>query len=220
MRINIAIDGPGAAGKSTIAKLLAAQLGYTHLDTGAMYRCCSYVAHVNQIDIEDEEALNHLMDTIKIEFKDDNQVYVNGDNVTKEIRANENGMRASTISQKKVVRQKLVKMQQEMAKDKGFILDGRDIGTVVLKDAELKIFLVASVESRAQRRYKELLEKGMDANLQTISDDLIQRDYQDSHRKESPLKKAEDAIEVDTSDMSIDEVCKHINGLLENVLRK
>lgn len=218
MKINIAIDGPGAAGKSTIAKLLASQREYIHLDTGAMYRCCAYEAHQKGIDIENEHSLSELMNTIQIVFKEDNQIYVNGCPLTNEIRSNENGMRASLISQKKIVRQKLVFLQQQIAKEKGYILDGRDIGTVVLPNAELKIFLIASVESRAQRRYKELIKKGLEANIEEIARDLQQRDYQDMNRDESPLKKADDAIEVDTSKMSIQEVCTHINGLIDQVL--
>lgn len=219
MKINIAIDGPGAAGKSTISKLLAKQFGYTHLDTGAMYRCCSYQAHIKNIDYDDEEALLKMMNEIDIHF-DGNDVYVDGNNVSKEIRANENSMRASLISQKKVVREKLVDLQRKIAAEKGFILDGRDIGTVVLKDAELKIYLVASVESRAKRRYDEYVSKGFEADLQVITDDLVQRDYQDTHREHSPLRKAEDAIEVDTSDMTIEEVCETISSLINERIGK
>ena len=163
MKINIAIDGPGAAGKSTIAKLIAAKLGYVHLDTGAMYRCCAYLAHQLHIDQDDEVQLKQMLDTIQISFGENNAVLIDGKDVTKEIRTNENGMRASLISQKKIVREKLVDLQRKIAKEKGFILDGRDIGTVVLQDAELKIYLIASVKSRAERRYKELKEKGMKA---------------------------------------------------------
>lgn len=220
MRINIAIDGPSAAGKSTIAKLLASKLGYVHLDTGAMYRCCAYEAYASNINIEDETALKHMMETIEINFEGENRVLVNGKDVTKEIRTNENGMRASKISQKKIVREKLVDLQRKIAANKGYILDGRDIGTVVLKDAELKIYLIASVDSRAGRRFKELKEKGMDPVYETIADDLKQRDEQDMTRKESPLTKAEDAIEVDTSDMSIEEVCNTINKLIDKVIGK
>lgn len=218
MKINIAIDGPGAAGKSTIAKLLAAKLGYVHLDTGAMYRCVAYQAYQKGISFDDDEKLSEMLDCITISFGENNSVYIDGENVTTQIRENENGMRASKISQNKIVRQKLVQLQRNIAKDKGFILDGRDIGTVVLKDAELKIYLIASVESRAQRRYKELVEKGMEANFDAISQDLVQRDYQDMNRKESPLCKADDAIEVDTSNMTIEEVCNAISSLIDNVL--
>lgn len=215
-RINIAIDGPGAAGKSTIAKLLAKKLGYIHLDTGAMYRCCAYAAYINNVDIEDDAALEAMLNNIKIEFKD-TDVYLNGEDVSKEIRTNENGMRASKIATKRIVRTKMVDLQREIAKDKGYILDGRDIGTVVLKDAELKIYMIASVKSRADRRFKELTEKGMNPNYDEIAEDLRNRDYQDMHREESPLTKADDAIEVDTSDMTIEEVCDTMMQLVDQV---
>ena len=218
MKINIAIDGPGAAGKSTIAKLLAKKMGYVHLDTGAMYRCVSYKAMQEGIAFDEDEKLMAMLASIQITFGDNNTVFINGDDVSLAIRTNENGMLASKISQKKFVREKLVEWQREIVKEKGFILDGRDIGTVVLKDAELKIYLIASVDSRATRRYKELLSKGMGADFESISLDLQQRDDQDMNRKESPLKKAEDAIEVDTSDMSIDEVCETITSLVNKVL--
>lgn len=214
MKINIAIDGPSAAGKSTIAKLLASKLGYVHLDTGAMYRCCAYEAHIKNIDMDDEEQLKQLMETINISFDSDNHVFINGNDVSLEIRTNENGMRTSLISQIHVVREKLVEMQRKIAEGKGYILDGRDIGTVVLKDAELKIYLIASVDSRAMRRFKELELKGLNPIYEEIAEDLKKRDEQDMNRKESPLKKAEDAIEVDTSDMTIEEVCEEINKLI------
>ena len=217
MKINIAIDGPGAAGKSTISKLLAKKFGYAYLDTGAMYRCCGYEAFIKNIDIENEVELTNMMDSILIDFDSENHVYLNGKDVSAEIRTNENGMRASKISQKSIVRTKLVDLQRKIAEGKGYILDGRDIGTVVLPNAELKIYLVASVESRAQRRYKELTEKGLNPDFDEISKDLIQRDYQDMNREVSPLKKAEDAIEVDTSNMSIEEVVNCITSLYEKV---
>lgn len=214
MKINIAIDGPSAAGKSTIAKLLASKLGYVHLDTGAMYRCCAYEAHTKNIDMDDDEQLKQLMETINISFDSDNHVFINGKDVSLEIRTNENGMRTSLISQKHIVRKKLVEMQRKIAEGKGYILDGRDIGTVVLKDAELKIYLIASVDSRAIRRFKELELKGLNPIYEEIAEDLKKRDEQDMNRKESPLRKAEDAIEVDTSDMTIEEVCEKINKLI------
>lgn len=220
MKINIAIDGPSAAGKSTIAKLLATKLGYVHLDTGAMYRCCAYDAYTKGIDINDDDQLRKLMNSIKIDFDSDNHVFIDGKDVSLEIRTNENGMRTSLISQKKVVREKLVELQRKIAENKGYILDGRDIGTVVLKDAELKIYLIASVESRAMRRFKELELKGLNPVYEEIAEDLKKRDEQDMTRKESPLTKAEDAIEVDTSDMSIEEVCDAISVLIKQVIRK
>lgn len=218
MKINIAIDGPGAAGKSTISKLLAKKFGYAYLDTGAMYRCCGYKAFIEGVDIEDEVALAKMMDEITIDFDSNNHVYLDGNDVSEAIRTNENGMRASKISQKAIVRSKLVDLQRKIAEGKGYILDGRDIGTVVLPNAELKIYLVASVESRANRRYKELLSKGLEADFDEISKDLIQRDYQDMNREVSPLKKADDAIEVDTSDMSIEEVVNCLSSLYDKVI--
>lgn len=214
-KINIAIDGPSAAGKSTIAKILAKKLGYAHLDTGAMYRCVGYFTKVNGIDTTDENALETMIKNMKISFKGD-QVFINGENVSTEIRANDISMLASNVSAFGKVRTLLVAMQQEIAKDKGYILDGRDIGTVVLPDAELKIFMVASVEARADRRYKEYLSKGVEADYDVIYKDIEQRDYQDTHRKNSPLKQADDAILLDTSNLSIEEVTSEIVKLLEN----
>lgn len=214
-KINIAIDGPSAAGKSTIAKILAKKLGYAHLDTGAMYRCVGYFAKENGIDTTDEDALENMIQNMKISFKGD-QVFINGENVSTQIRANDISMLASNVSAFGKVRSLLVAMQQEIAKDKGYILDGRDIGTVVLPDAELKIFMVASVEARADRRYKEYLSKGVEADYDVIYKDIEQRDYQDTHRQNSPLKQADDAILLDTSHLSIEEVTGEIVKMLEN----
>ncbi len=210
MKINIAIDGPSAAGKSTIADILAQQLHYAHLDTGAMYRCVAYAAMTRQIDLDDEMALTRMLEHLDIHFNDAGEVWIGDENVSQKIRTNEISMAASKVSAHPQVRKSLVAKQQEIAKNKGYILDGRDIGTVVLPDAELKIYMVASVEARAKRRYKEYIEKGMNAEYETIYRDIEQRDYQDSHRKASPLKKAEDAMEIDTSDMTIAEVIAYI----------
>ncbi len=210
MKINIAIDGPSAAGKSTIADILAQQLHYADLDTGAMYRCVAYAAMTRQIDLDDEMALTRMLEHLDIHFNDAGEVWIGDENVSQKIRTNEISMAASKVSAHPQVRKSLVAKQQEIAKNKGYILDGRDIGTVVLPDAELKIYMVASVEARAKRRYKEYIEKGMNAEYETIYRDIEQRDYQDSHRKASPLKKAEDAMEIDTSDMTIAEVIAYI----------
>lgn len=220
MAINIAIDGPSAAGKSTIAKHLASNLGYKHLDTGAMYRCVALRAIQENISLEDEAKLAEMIDHIKIDFDCDHNVYINGEDVSKEIRDNIISMATSTASKHPQVRKKLVEMQQNIAKCGGYILDGRDIGTIVLPDAELKIFMVAAVEARATRRYKEYLDKGVEASYEEICKDIEQRDYQDTHRKTSPLKKAEDAIEIDTSNMSIKEVCDRVVSLLQDVIKK
>lgn len=210
MNINIAIDGPSAAGKSTIAKLLAKELGYYHLDTGAMYRCAAYASKLQGIDATDEAGLVYMLDHMQISFDSHGHVFIDGKDVSTQIRENEISMLASTVSAHPMVRERLVALQQRMAKDKGCIMDGRDIGTVVLPDAELKIYMVASVEARAKRRYKEYIDKQMEADYEKIYRDIEQRDYQDTHRKTSPLRKAEDAIEIDTSELSIDEVVEVI----------
>lgn len=214
MLMNIAIDGPSAAGKSTIAKIIAKKLGYIHLDTGAMYRCCAYATKLYNVKIDDLKAIEEMMQSIQISFDKDGDICLNNINVSKEIRTNEISMRTSTISQIPFVREKLVAMQREIAKEKGYILDGRDIGTVVLPNAEVKIFLVASIDARAKRRYDEYITKGVDVVYDDIYKDIEQRDYQDTHRKVSPLKKANDAIEVDTSNLTIDEVSNKILSIL------
>ncbi len=215
MKINIAIDGPSAAGKSTIAKMLAKKLGYSHLDTGAMYRCVAYQSVRLGIDQNDEAALAAMIDSMSIDFDSDGHVFINHEDVSTQIRENQISMVASNISVFPSVRERLVQMQREIAKNKGYIMDGRDIGTVVLPDAELKVFMIASVEARAKRRYEEYLQKGIEADFKTISEDIEKRDYQDTHRLTSPLKKATDAVEIDTSDMSIEEVRCAIEQLLE-----
>ncbi len=217
MRINIAIDGPSAAGKSTIAKRCAKMLGYSHLDTGAMYRCVAYKASQLGIDWEDEAKLGEMIDSMKISFDSNGNVFIDDINVSLEIRTNDMSMGASNVSKLALVRQKLVKMQQEIAKDKGYILDGRDIGTVVLPDAELKIFMVASSVARAERRIKEYIQKGIAFDRDEVIADIERRDYQDSHRANSPLKKADDAIEIDTSNLTIDEVVDRIKEELNKL---
>ena len=207
MKINIAIDGPSAAGKSTIAKILAKELGYSHLDTGAMYRCTALASKKRGIDPNDEAALTAMLDEMKISFDPAGNVYLNNEDVSKQIRENEISMLTSSISAHPKVRERLVALQQQMARDKGFIMDGRDIGTVVLPDAELKIYMVASVKARADQEY---LEKHVEADYDEIYRDIEQRDYQDMNRKTSPLRKAEDAIEIDTSNMTITEVVEEI----------
>ncbi|WP_115714824.1 (d)CMP kinase [Amedibacterium intestinale] len=214
MKFNIAIDGPSAAGKSTIAKKLAKELGYAHLDTGAMYRCVAYFSKLKDVSFDDEEKVASLIDAMQIRFDAQGNVYLNDENVSNEIRKNEISMLTSKISAYPAVREKLVAMQQKMAEHKGYIMDGRDIGTVVLPNAEVKVYMVASVKARADRRYKEYVEKQIEADYDTIYKDIEQRDYQDMNRKTSPLKKADDAVEIDTSDMSIEEVVNTIRRLL------
>ena len=217
MKLNIAIDGPSAAGKSTIADLLAKRFHLTHLDTGAMYRCCAYAAITQGIALDDENSLYETIKNADIRFDENKDVYLNNRKVTLEIRQNEISMVASKVSTFAKVREALVAMQREIAEEKGYILDGRDIGTVVLPDADVKIYMVASVEARAKRRFQEYMEKGIDADYDTIYKDIVQRDYQDTHRAASPLKKASDAIEIDTSDMSIKEVVEKVSNIITDI---
>lgn len=214
-RINIAIDGPSAAGKSTIAKILAKNLGYAHIDTGAMYRCVALMVKNNGVNPDDEEKIADLMQEMNINFDEKGNVYLNDIDVSKDIRTNEMSMLASKVSAYPAVRKILTTLQQKMAENKGYILDGRDIGSVVLPDAELKIFMIASAQARANRRVLEYQNKGIEANYDEIYEDIIQRDYQDSHRANAPLKKCDDAHEIDTSDMSIDEVVEKITSFLK-----
>ena len=212
--INIAIDGPSASGKSTIAKELCHRLNYRHLDTGAMYRCVALDVKRKGINYEDEEELAREMNEIQIDFTPDEKVLLYGEDVSKLIRTDEISMLASTVSAYAVVRTKLVELQQKIAENKGYVMDGRDIGTVVLPDAEVKIFMTASVECRARRRYEENARRGLESNMRTLKKEIIERDYQDTHRKNSPLRKADDAVEIDTSNMSIIEVTDAIMEII------
>ena len=217
MRINIAIDGPSAAGKSTIADILAERLGYTHLDTGAMHRAVALKAIRDGIDLADEEKIVAMIDEMDLVMPADGSVILEGEDVSKEIRTNEISMGASDVSKLAGCRKALVAMQQRICKDGGYILDGRDIGTVVLKDAPVKIYMVASPEARAQRRLLQNQKNGIEGDYESILEDIKKRDYQDMHREVSPLKKAEDAIEIDTSYMSKEEVA---DAVMKIVLEK
>lgn len=215
MAMNVAIDGPAGAGKSTIAKAIAAKMGYVYVDTGAMYRAMALYFLRAGIASNDEEKISSVVDDISvfIKYEDGAQhVILNGEDVTGLIRTEEVGNMASASSVYAPVRSKLVALQQELAKTTDVIMDGRDIGTVVLPNADVKIFLTASVECRAKRRFDELVAKGMEADFDKIAKDIEERDYRDSHREISPLKQAEDAILVDSSDMTIDEVVNTIIG--------
>ena len=215
-KISIAIDGPAAAGKSTIAKMVAKKLNYTYIDTGAMYRCVAYATLKQGLAFEDEKAVSDLLKNMQIEMKPEGTIYLNGEDVTSSIRQNEVSMGASIVSKYQAVREFLVEKQREMAQGGGVILDGRDIGTVVLKDAELKIYKIASIECRALRRHKENLERGMASDLEAIKKEIAMRDEQDMNRQISPLKKADDAIEIDTSEMSLEEVVSRVMELVES----
>ena len=216
MSFNIAIDGPAGAGKSTIAKQLAKELSFIYVDTGALYRSMALYFMRNDIAKEDEAAISDACKTVEVSIAYENgeqQVLLNGENVSKEIRKEEVGKMASATSVYKEVRKKLVELQQKLAADKDVIMDGRDIGTCVLPNAQVKIYLTASVETRAERRYQELQEKGAACDLEVIKKDIADRDYQDMHREISPLKQAEDAILVDSSDMGIEEVVETIKNI-------
>ena len=219
MKINIAIDGPSAAGKSTVADILASKLGYTHLDTGAMYRAVAYQAKQLNISTEDEENIVSMIDKMNLDMKADGSVFLNGQDVSTLIRTNEMSMGASNVSKLQGCRKALVAMQQKICKDGGYILDGRDIGTVVLVDAPVKIFMIASAKARAKRRVDQNKEKGIEGqDYEAILQEIEKRDYQDSHREHSPLKKADDAIELDTSDMTIEETVDKVMTIVKSKL--
>lgn len=213
MSYNVAIDGPAGAGKSTIAKMVAKKKNYIYVDTGAMYRSMALYMLREEIPGTDEKAVCAKCEnadiTIRYE-KGEQQVYLNGENVTGLLRTEEVGNMASIISAYPAVRTKLVELQKDLAAREDCIMDGRDIGTCVLPNAQVKIYLTASSEVRAKRRFDELSAKGQECDFDKIKADIEERDYQDMHREHSPLRQAEDAILVDSSDMTIDEVVEHI----------
>ena len=213
MSHNVALDGPAGAGKSTIAKRIARRLGYIYVDTGAMYRAMAYYLIQNQVDAADQEAIAAACQhaDISICYQDGEQVVLlNGENVNAYLRTEAVGNMASVSSVVPEVRKKLVELQQKLARETDVVMDGRDIGTVVLPDADVKVYLTASVETRAKRRFLELQEKGESADLAKIAADIEDRDYRDMHRDISPLRQAEDATLVDSSDMTIDQVVERI----------
>ena len=207
---SIAIDGPAGAGKSTIARRLAKELGYYYVDTGAIYRTVAYFLDLWGVSPKDIDGVTRYIDelTVEIEYDEDGlqHMIMNGMDVTDDIRSQEISQKASLVSAHAVVREMLLDMQRDVAKKHNVVMDGRDIGTVVLPKANVKIFLTASAEVRAKRRYEEVVAKGNKANLQQILKDIQQRDYQDTHREVAPLKMARDSVKLDTSDMDIDQV--------------
>ena len=209
MSRSIAIDGPAGAGKSTIAKKVAKDLGFIYVDTGAMYRAMALYMINNKIDASESDKISATCQSADITIKYENGiqvVYLNGENVNSLIRTEAVGNMASASSVNGDVRKKLVELQQKLAQTTDVVMDGRDIGTVVLTGANLKIYLTASSKVRAERRYKELTEKGVSCDFDAIEKDIIDRDYRDMHREISPLKQADDAILLDSSDLTIDEV--------------
>ena len=207
--INIAIDGPAGAGKSTIAKLLAKELAYVYVDTGAMYRAIGYYFLKNGVNSDDVETIEKELSNINVSivYQDgEQQVLLNGENVNGVIRQEEVGKMASATSKYKAVREKLVETQRQIAREQNIIMDGRDIGTVILPDATVKFYLTASVEVRAKRRYDELVAKGEACDLKEIEKDIADRDYQDMNREVSPLKQAKDAVLLDSSYLDIPQV--------------
>ncbi len=213
---NIAIDGPAGAGKSTIAKRVAAELGFIYVDTGAMYRGIALFFLQHGVSSEDEKTIEECVKDINISLNYEDGVQhliLNGQDVSTDIRKEEVGNMASATSLYPCVRNRLLDLQLTMARTMDIIMDGRDIGTVILPNADLKIYLTASVETRAERRFKELLAKGQTPNLEEIKEDIKDRDYRDMHREVAPLKCADDAVLLDSSDLSIDEVVEQIVNL-------
>jgi CMP/dCMP kinase len=219
--ISIAIDGPAAAGKSTVAKIVAEKFSYIYIDTGAMYRAITYKAQMANINLEDEGALFQLLINTKIElFPGENGqlVYIDGKDVTNEIRSSDVTNYVSIVAKHKLIREEMVKRQQEFAVNGGVVMDGRDIGTFVLPNAEVKVFLLASVEERAQRRHLENIQKGYPSDLEKLKEEIAVRDKIDSEREIAPLRKAKDAIEIDTTSLSIhDVVDKIVNLAVERI---
>lgn len=221
MAINIAIDGPAGAGKSSVAKLVSKKLGYIYVDTGALYRTVGLYSIRKGIDTKDAEAVTETLKDIEVKlgFVDGAQhVFLNGEDVSEAIRTPEASMGASNVSAIPAVRTFLFDLQRDIAKNNNCIMDGRDIGTVVLPDAQIKLFLTASPEARAQRRYKELVEKGEKVDFQDVLDDINKRDYQDSHREIAPLKQAEDAVLVDNSGCNLEEGAELLLSIIKEKL--
>ena len=222
--VNIAIDGPAGAGKSTMAKRLAKELGYYYVDTGAIYRTVAYFLDLLGISPKDIDGVSRYIDELTVEIEYDEtgaqHMIMNGMDVTDDIRTPEISMNASTVSAHAVVREMLLDLQRDLAKTHNVIMDGRDIGTVVLPRATVKFFLTASAEVRAQRRTDEMLAKGQKADYKKVLDDIVKRDYQDSHREVAPLKQAKDSVVLDTSDLNEDQVIEKMKEIIGKKLAK
>ena len=220
--INIAIDGPAGAGKSTIAKAVAKELGLIYLDTGAMYRAVAYAALKNGTDVSDAKGIAALLEGLKMDIRYEDGVqliFVNGENVTPYLRTPEMSKAASDISALPVVRYKMVEMQREFAATRDVVLDGRDIGTFVLPDANCKFYMTASPEERAKRRFEELRLKGENCSYDDVMNDIIKRDYNDSHREVAPLKQADDAVYLDTTTLTIAQVVAAVEKVVKEKIK-
>ena len=215
--INIAIDGPAGAGKSTIAKTVSKELGYIYVDTGALYRTVGLNALRNGVDTKDADGVVATLDGLKVSLRfvnNEQRVFLGEEDVSEAIRQNEVSMAASNVSAIPRVREFLFDLQRDIAKNNNCLMDGRDIGTVVLPDAQIKLFLTASAEARADRRFKELTEKGQTVDYDVILKEIKERDYQDSHREIAPLKQAEDAILVDSTEMDLPTTIEYMLGVI------
>lgn len=222
-KINVAIDGPAGAGKSSISRKAAEQLGYIYVDTGALYRTVGVSAMRKGIDMASDEAIASVLPQTQVEMKfidGEQRMFLCGEDVSKEIRFPEASMAASRVSAVPAVRDFLFNLQKELAQKNDCIMDGRDIGTVVLPEAQVKIFLTASPQCRAQRRCKELLEKGMEVNYDEVLADIVKRDYDDSHRAIAPLKPAEDSILLDTSEIDLEASIRLVVDTIKKVIEE
>ncbi|MBO1624433.1 MULTISPECIES: (d)CMP kinase [Bacillus] len=222
-RISIAIDGPAAAGKSTVAKIVAKELSYVYIDTGAMYRTLTYAALQQNVDIENEESLMEVLKNVNIEFQQGENtqlVFLNNQDVSDAIRTPDVTNRVSIVAKHRLVREEMVRRQQALAEKGGVVMDGRDIGTHVLPNAEVKIFMLASVQERAERRHLENTKKGFASSLEQLKKEIAERDKLDSEREVSPLKKADDALELDTTSLSIEEVVREIMDIVSVAFAK
>ncbi|MGX1080905.1 cytidylate kinase [Bacillus sp. SLBN-57] len=223
-KLCIAIDGPAAAGKSTVAKIVARKKSYIYIDTGAMYRAITYLALEKGVDLNDEAALTALLKESAIDLtvspEGEQNVYIAGEDVTEAIRTDSVSNQVSIVAKYAGIREEMTKRQQQLAEKGGVVMDGRDIGTHVLPNAEVKIFLLASVEERAKRRFEENVKKGYNVNYETLAEEIRRRDKLDSEREISPLKKADDALEIDTTSLTIDEVAEKILQIVDKKAQK